>query len=86
MKDALGHGSDTRGGTNPVPQAGYGVHGEHVLGKVGTPLQVAVAGFQTAAGKWAQGILDAQSKVTPLMKLKSDAEINAEIAAIWNRK
>jgi len=86
MKDALGHGSDTRGGTNPVPRAGYGVHGEHVLSKIGTPLEIAVAGFQSAAGKWAQGILDARSKVTPLTNLKSAAEMTAEIDKIWGRK
>jgi hypothetical protein len=45
MKDALGHGSDNRGGS-PVPPIGRGVHGRYLIqklntGLVGNPWQVA---------------------------------------------
>jgi hypothetical protein len=38
MKDALGHGSDTHGGSNPVPPTGRGVHGRFLIQKLNTAL------------------------------------------------
>lgn len=37
MKDALGHGSDNRGGA-PVPPIGRGVHGRYLIQKLNTKL------------------------------------------------
>jgi hypothetical protein len=38
MKDALGHGSDNRGGSNPGAPTGRGVHGRYLIQKLNTKL------------------------------------------------
>jgi hypothetical protein len=90
MKDPLGHGSDNRGGTNPVPPIGYGVHGEHVLSKVGTArgqvYRDAVDRVQGSIQKFAQGLIEGQKKIAALAPLKTAAEMNAEQDKIWGRK
>jgi hypothetical protein len=86
-KDAGGHGSDAQNATAAAALAGghpksvgVPVHPQAVT------LQSAIAGFNSAAGKWAQGIIEARSKVPPLSNLKSAADMNAEQDRIWSRK
>jgi hypothetical protein len=73
MKDARGHGSDTRSGGTARGQV----------------YRDAVARVQGAMGTWAQGIVDAQAKLDAQAKsngLKTTAEMMAEHDKIWGPK